>query len=126
MAKIKRVFVSFDFDKEQSLKEFIIEQARNADSPFEVIDHSRKEAAPEEDWLEKTKAAINRSDVFLVMLGPKTRSASNVLKEVAVAKELKKDMLQIFAYRDGSDDWAVSGAGRTYRWNWEILKNLLR
>ncbi len=125
MAKIKRVFVSFDFDNEQTLKEFIIEQAKNADSPFEVIDHSLKEAAPENDWLEKAKAAINRSDVFLLMLGPKTRSSSGVLKEVKVANELKKDRFQIIAYRDGSEDWAVPGAGRTYRWDWENLKKLL-
>lgn len=42
----KRVFVSFDFDRDRRLKEFIIGQSRLEDSPFEVIDHSLKEEAP--------------------------------------------------------------------------------
>jgi hypothetical protein len=36
----KKVFVSFDFDNDRAQKEFIIGQARHADSPFEVTDHS--------------------------------------------------------------------------------------
>jgi hypothetical protein len=46
MAK-KKVFVSFDFDNDKVLKDFIIGQAKLDDSPFEVIDFSLKEAAPE-------------------------------------------------------------------------------
>ena len=124
MAK-KRVFVSFDFDNDKTLKDFIIGQANLPDSPFECIDHSLKEAAPEKDWLEKARAAINRCEVFIVMLGPKTKNASGVLKEVKIANELKKDKFQIIGYKDGSSDWAVADAGRVYSWNWENLKKLL-
>ena len=45
----KPVFVSFDFDNDKNLKELLVGQSRNDDSPFEVIDHSLKEAAPERD-----------------------------------------------------------------------------
>lgn len=62
----------------RSLKDFIIGQAKLADSPFEVSDHSLKEAAPEKDWEAKARAAISRADKFVVMLGPKTRFASGV------------------------------------------------
>lgn len=37
MAK-KKVFVSFDFDNDKTLKDFIIGQAKLEDSPFEVSD----------------------------------------------------------------------------------------
>ncbi len=48
MAQSKtRVFVSFDFDNDKKLKDFIIGQSRNPDSPFEVADFSMKEAAPQ-------------------------------------------------------------------------------
>lgn len=124
MAK-KRVFVSFDFDNDKALKDFLIGQSKLADSPFEVIDHSLKEAAPEKDWLDKATAAIKRSDVFIVMLGPKTRTASGVKKEVKVANDLAKTKFQIIGYKDGSEDWAVAGGGRTYAWSWENLKKLL-
>ena len=58
MAK-KRVFVSFDFDNDKTLKDFLVGQARPPDSPFEVIDHSLKEAQPERNWEAKARAAIS-------------------------------------------------------------------
>jgi len=121
----KRVFVSFDFDNDKALKDFLIGQSKLADSPFEVADHSLKEAAPEKDWLDKATAAIKRSEVFIVMLGPKTKSASGVKKEVKVANDLGKTKFQIIGYNNGSSDWAVENGGRTYAWNWENLKKLL-
>ncbi len=125
MAK-KKVFVSFDFDNDKTLKDFIIGQAKLEDSPFEVIDFSLKEAAPEKTWLDKARAAISRADVFIVMLGSKTRTAPGVLKEVKIANELKMTKFQIIGYKDGSETWAVPDAGRVYRWNWENLKSLLK
>ena len=125
MAK-KKVFVSFDFDNDKALKDFIIGQAKLDDSPFEVVDFSLKEAAPEKTWLDKARAAISRSEVVIVMLGSKTRTAPGVLKEVKIANELKKPKFQIIGYKDGSETWAVPDAGRVYRWNWDNLKNLLK
>ena len=125
MAK-KRVFVSFDFDNDRTLKEFIIGQSKHQDSPFEVVDLSLKEAAPEKDWLDKARAAISRSEVFMIMLGPKSRSAPGVLKELKIANELKKTKFQIIGYKDGTATWAVPDGGRTYNWNWENLKTLLK
>jgi len=124
MAK-KKVFISFDFDNDKTLKDFIIGQAKLQDSPFEVADHSLKEAAPEKDWLDKATTAIRRSDVFIVMLGPKTKSAPGVLKEIKVAKAENKTRFQVIGYKNGSEDWAVPDGGRTYSWNWENLKKLL-
>jgi len=120
-----KVFVSYDFDNDKTLYDFIIGQAKLSDSPFEVSDHSLKEAAPERDWEVKARAAIARADKFIVMLGPKTRSASGVKKEVAMAKDLAKSRFQIIGYKDGSRDWAVPDAGVTYNWNWDNLKKLL-
>jgi hypothetical protein len=124
MAKTK-VFVSYDFDNDKILYTFIIGQTKLPDSPFEVSDHSLKEAAPERDWEIKARAAINRADKFIVMLGPKTRTAPGVKKEVAMAKNLGKPRFQIIGYRNGSRDWALPDAGVTYSWNWDNLKKLL-
>ena len=124
MAKTK-VFVSFDFDNDRALKDFIIGQAKNSDSPFEVTDVSLKEEQPQREWEDKARKAITRADVFLVMLGPKTRLAPGVKKEVKMANDLDKKKFQVIGYRDGSEDWAVPGGGRTYAWDWNNLKKLL-
>jgi hypothetical protein len=110
-----RVFVSFDFDNDKTLKDFIIGQARLPDSPFEVSDHSLKEAAPERDWEAKARAAIARADKFILMLGPRTRFAPGVKKEVAMALELGKPRFPIIGYRNGSRDWAAHATGGSSR-----------
>lgn len=120
----KKVFVSFDFDNDRVLKDFIIGQARLADSPFEVIDHSLKEAAPEPDWPKKARAAIKRSELVLVVVGPKTHKAQGVLKEVAMAREEGVPIVQIIGYKDGNYT-PVPNAGRLYSWSWGNLKRLL-
>jgi hypothetical protein len=120
----KSVFVSFDFDNDKVLKDFIIGQSRLADSPFEVRDHSLKEAAPEHDWETKARSAIGRAEIVLVMVGPKTHSAHGVLKEVKMARELQKKIVQIIGYKDGNYE-PVTGSGQLYRWNWENLKKIL-
>ncbi|SEK06101.1 TIR domain-containing protein [Paraburkholderia diazotrophica] len=119
-----RVFVSFDFDNDRVLKDFILGQAKLQDSPFEVIDHSLKEAAPEHDWENKARAAISRADIVVVMVGPKTHKAQGVLKEVAMARVAGVKIVQVIGYKDG-DYTAVPNAGRLYAWNWENLKKLL-
>ena len=124
MAK-KKVFVSYDFDNDKALKDFIIGQAKNSDSPFDVSDHSLKEAKPEKDWLDHARRAIGRADVFIIMLGPKTKSASGVLKELDIAVEKEKKRFQIIGYKNGTSDLAIPGGGRTYSWSWENLKKLL-
>lgn len=120
-----KLFVSFDFDNDRTLRDFIIGQSKLPDSPFDVADHSLHEAAPEKEWEAKARAAISRSDKFLVMLGPETNKAPGVLKEVLIATELQKPRYQVIGYKNGSETWAVPGAGRTYRWDWENLKNIL-
>jgi hypothetical protein len=120
----KRVFVSFDFDNDKVLKDFIIGQARNPDSPFEVIDTSLKEAAPMKTWGDKARVAISRSDLVLVMVGRYTYRAPGVLKEVRMAREEGAPIAQMIGYRDG-EYTPVPDAGRLYQWDWENLKKLL-
>src|SRR5713101_2938621 len=122
----KRVFVSYDFDNDEFLKDSIISQAKNPDSPFEVSDVSLKEEAPQAEWETRTRAAIARADIFLVMLGSKTRQAPGVRKEVRMANAFAKMRLQIIGYDNGSEDWAVTKAGPVYKLNWRNLKNLLK
>jgi len=119
-----RVFISYDFDNDKKLKDFIIGQSRLPDSPFEVIDHSLKEAAPERSWEEKARRAIRRSNIVLIMVGPATYRAPGVLKEVQMAREEEVPIAQVIGYKDGNYT-AVPNAGRLYNWNWENLKKLL-
>jgi MTH538 TIR-like domain (DUF1863). len=82
-----------------------------------------KEAAPEEYWEKEAERRISRSDMVIVMVGPKTHNAPGVLKEVRIMRKLDKPIYQIIGYKDGNYK-PVPDAGRLYRWNWENLKKL--
>lgn len=124
MARKKRVFVSFDFDNDRVLKEFLIGQSRLPDSPFEIIDCSLKEAAPMKTWEDKARRAIKGSDLVIVIVGDRTFKAPGVLKEVAMAREEDIRIIQMIGRKD-ADYRAVPDAGRLYAWSWENLKKLL-
>ena len=119
-----RVFVSFDFDNDAKLKTFIIAQAKNPDSPFEIENWSLNEPAPDRTWQQKARQRIARADVVLVMVGPYTHRAKGVLAEVAIANQLGIPVRQVIGYRD-TNPTPVRGAGRLYRWSWPTIKTLL-
>jgi len=121
----KNVFVSFDFDNDKSLKEFLVGQSRNSDSPFDVADWSMKEAAPQRNWEDEAESRIKRSDLVVVMVGPETHRARGVLKEVEMARRNNIRLVQVIGYKDGNYT-AVPNAGQLYSWNWDNLKKLLQ
>jgi hypothetical protein len=120
----KKIFVSFDFDNDKTLKDFFIAQAKLPDSPFDVIDGSLKEAAPQANWEQSAMQKIYAADIVVVMVGPYTHRASGVLKEVKFANHFQKPIFQINGYKDGNPT-PVENAGRFYAWNWNNLKTLL-
>ena len=122
--KKKRVFISFDYDNDRTLKSFTRGQARHPDTPFEIVDWSMKEAAPERAWERKARAKIKRSDMVIVAAGRKTRSAPGVQKEVKIAREEGIPVVQIIGYKNKRCP-RVPNAGRRYKWTHENLKKLL-
>jgi hypothetical protein len=122
--KRKRVFISFDFDKDKSLRDLLIGQSKNHDSPFEVRDHSLHEAAPERDWEEKAGDKIRLADRVIVLVGSDTHRAPGVLKEIKLARSLGKKIVQVIGYKDRPCK-RVPGGGVLYRWTWENLKKIL-
>lgn len=120
----KKVFVSFDFDNDKFLKESFIGQCKLDQSPFEVMDYSLKEASKEKDWADKARKKIEQADLVIVMLGPTTHQSPGVLKEIAIAKALKKKIIQIIGYKDVKYQ-RIKGAGKLYHWKWENLKKIL-
>lgn len=122
MAK-KKVFVSFDYETDLSLKGSLIGQAKQADSPFAVSDVSLKEREPEREWLTKAKAAIAGCDVFVVILGRNTHNATGVLEEIKIANRLGKRCFQLMP--QGKNWQPMDGAGDVVVWKWPNLKKKL-
>ena len=126
MAKKKRVFISFDYDHDLDLKNLLIGQAKNDDSPFEIADFSIKEAISE-DWKKKAKTRIKGCDVVTVICGEHTDTASGVSAELKIAQE---EDVNYFLLKGRSDKTckkpkAAKSSDNIYKWTWDNLKRLI-
>ena len=58
----KRAFISFDYDHDRLIKEYVVAQAKNPNSPFDIVDASVKKHMTG-DWQEKVRNRIRRADL---------------------------------------------------------------
>ncbi len=85
MAK-KRVFISFDYDHDLDLKNLLVGQSQNINTPFDIADFSIKEAISE-DWKKKARTRIKGCNVVAVICSSHTHKATGVSAEVKIAQE---------------------------------------
>jgi len=121
-----KVFVSFDYDHDETLKEFLVGQSKLKDSPFELADWSIKEALSG-NWKEKARKRIKSVDVVAVVCGEHTDSATGVSAEVTIAQEEKVSYFLLAGYKDKSNKRpkAAKATDKMYTWTWDNLKALI-
>ena len=119
----KRIFVSFDFDKDKNKKNLLVGQSRNKRTPFKISDYSLKEAAPDKKWENKARNKIRRSDKVVVLLGKQTHRSSGVKKEIKIARQEKKPITQLAS---NPEHKSVPKAGKRRKWNWDNLRKELK
>lgn len=125
MAKT-RVYVSFDYDHDETLKTFLIGQSKHEDSPFELADWSIKEAI-DSKWKEKARKRIKAVDVMAVICGENTDTATGVSAEVEIAQgeSVSYFLLQGYATKTCVKPKAAKSTDKLYEWTWENLKALI-
>lgn len=125
MAK-KRVFISFDYDHDLDLKNLLVGQAKNKDSPFEIADFSIKEPISEE-WKKKARTRIKGCDVVTVICGEHTDAASGVSAEVKIAQEEDVDYFLLWgrSSKTCKKPKAAKTSDKIYKWTWDNLKELI-
>lgn len=124
MAK-KRVFMSFDFDHDEDLKNLLVGQAKNPDTPFDLADWSVKEPMTG-NWKEKVRTRI-RSVEQVIICGEYTDTAAGVAAELAIAQEEKKPYFLLWG-RVNKTCKKPKGAkegDKIYNWTWDNLKALI-
>lgn len=118
-----RVFLSFEFGKDNELHQNFYAQAKEH-SKHEIIDYSLNEPYyPDELWLNKARKQITQSDIVIVVIGDDTHNAAGVEKEVSVAKQWRKPMFQIQPQQRTSGE--VNGAGEVISWKWKQIDAMI-
>lgn len=120
MADKKVVFVAFAIEDERQ-RDFLKGQSLNTKSPFEYVDMSVKEAYTSE-WKERVRTRIRRSDGVIALVSTNSLTSSGQQWEIACAKDEKKPILGIWAYRD--DRGVISGV-RTVAWTWDAIARFI-
>ncbi|WP_018145173.1 TIR domain-containing protein [Thioalkalivibrio sp. AKL6] len=120
MADKKTVFIAFAIEDERQ-RDFLKGQSLNTASPFEFVDMSVKEAYRDE-WKKKVRARIRRSDGVIALVSKNSLSSSGQKWEVQCAKEEKKKILGIWAYKD--DRTSLEGVN-TKVWTWKAIEDFI-
>lgn len=122
----QKVFVSFDFDNDLTIKMFLVNQSKLEDTPFDIWDSSVKEHM-DGDWVAKVKAKIRNVDIVCVLCGEKTRTAKGVAIELQIAKDIGKPYFLLKGYKERTctKPTTATTADKMYDWTWENLKTLI-
>ena len=122
----KSTFISFDYDHDDFLRTALAGQAKNPDSPFEIIDRSVKEPLTG-DWKEKVKGRIKRADLVIVICGEYAHTAAGVATELQIAKDLQKPyfLLRGYSNKTCTRPTTASAYDKMYDWTWSNLKALI-
>lgn len=118
MAGKKVIFIAFAIE-DVRVRDMIKGQSLNAKSPFEYVDMSVKEAYDEE-WKKKVRTRILRSDGVLVVVSKNSLISSGQKWEIQCAKEEKKKIRGIWAYKEDRTDLA---GVNTMVWTWDNIAN---
>lgn len=120
MADKKVIFVAFAIEDERS-RDFLKGQSLNTKSPFEYVDMSVKEPY-DSNWKDRVRTRIRRSDGVIALVSDNSLTSSGQKWEISCAKEEKKKVLGIWAYKD--DRTNLSGV-RTVVWTWKAIEEFI-
>ena len=125
MAK-KRVFMSFDFDHDEDLRNLLVGQSKNTDSPFDLADWSVKEPMTG-NWKDKVRTRIRSVDVVAVICGEYTDTATGVSVELTIAQEEGKPYFLLWgrANKTCKKPKSAKETDKIYNWTWDNLKALI-
>lgn len=122
----KSVFISFDFDHDEELRDALVAQANNPDSPFIITDWSVQEPITE-NWRKNVRDRISRTDLTIVICGEHTHDAAGVAAKVTIAREEGKPyfLLQGRPNKTCKKPRMARRTDEIHKWTWENLKSLI-
>ena len=122
-----RIFTSFDYDHDESLRYLLVGQSRNDDSPFEICDWSVKEPFTG-DWKKKVRERIRKCEQMIVICGENTDTATGVSAELEIAQDESLPYFLLWGYAGKTclKPKAAKQGDKIYKWSWDNLQNLIK
>lgn len=116
------IFISFEADKDKNLKNSFFQQAKTL-THHHVRNCSLNEAGPAQGWQQQARAAIEKCDVVVILIGQDTHNAQGIKAELRIARRLKKRVIQIRPWKRPYN--GVPGVTVPIRWKWKRINREL-
>lgn len=116
-----RAFVSFDFDHDDTQRILFCGQGRkDSPTPFVVQDWSSKTALPQMTWEQTIRDKISRCNMVIVLVGRQMRTATGVVKEIAMADALNVPVFGVYVDAASTLSTLPNGLprNRVIAWKW--------
>lgn len=122
----KKAYICFDYDNDYELKESLVGQAKNPDSPFEISDMSIKQEISS-NWKQYARQKIKNADIVIVLCGKHTETAVGVAAELSITQEESKPYFLLCGRSDGNvrKPKNALNSDKIYKWTWDNLKKLI-
>ena len=122
----KSVFISFDYDHDNSLRGDLVAQAERPESPFSIRDWSVRYRI-DEGWKSEVADRISRVDLVIVICGEQTHQAKGVEAEVTMVQQAGKPYFLLKGRSDKTCTRPKSAPKkkRIHPWTWPTLKELI-
>ncbi len=122
-----RAFISFDFDHNDQSKIRFVGQSKNSRVPFTISEWSAKSSMPQSQWEEIVKNKINKTNMVIVLVGRHMASATGVVKEIQMARELNVPCFGVYVDSANTSSNLPAGLvrGRTIKWTWLGVANAM-
>ena len=118
---IVRVFVSFEFGRDNDLKNSFYKQAEDQ-SRHSIRNYSLNEPYEENVWEGKARRAISKCDIVFVLVGQDTHNAPGVLVETDMARSLEKPTIQILSRGARRHNYGgVPYLEHSMAWKWKTI-----
>ena len=118
----KRIFISFAVE-DKVLRDFLVGQARNDNSPFEFYDMSVK-TPWDHAWKTNCRTKIKGCDGVIAIITSNTKNASGEIWEINCAKDENIPCIGIWGHKEDQFKvlpWQVAPL-RVMDWNWYNIK----
>jgi hypothetical protein len=123
---LKRTFISFDFDHDEDLRNLLVGQAKNPESPFSISDWSVKEPLTG-NWKEKVRERVRRTELTIIICGEWTHTATGVAEELTITREEGNPYFLLWGRNAKTCNKPTSAlpSDKIYNWTWDNLKLLI-
>ena len=122
----KKAYICFDYDNDFELKECLVAQAKNPDSPFTISDVSIKQEI-QSNWKFYARQKIRNADIIIVLCGKHTNTAKGVAAELSITQEERKPYFLLCGRRDEKVTKPINALNtdKIHKWTWDNLKILI-